>query len=127
MSGSILDDDLTPAPRHAVKFSMTSTSADLEFVLNGKTVRENDIAPQVTLLDYIRGRGLTGAKEGCAEGECGACAVLFVRSGGYESVNSCLVALPAAAGHQVYTVESLADGAGGLAAGGLADAQRDGI
>jgi xanthine dehydrogenase iron-sulfur cluster and FAD-binding subunit A len=46
---------------------MRSASVGTEFVLNGETVRKNGIAPQVTLLDYIRGRGLTGAKEGCAE------------------------------------------------------------
>lgn len=92
---------------------MRFAGAGLEFVLNGEAVRENDISPQVTLLDYIRGRGLTGAKEGCAEGECGACAVLFVTSANkgasYQSVNSCLVPLPAATGCEIYTVESLAE------------------
>lgn len=100
---------------------MRSASAGFEFVLNGQPVRENAIVPQVTLLDYIRGRGLTGAKEGCAEGECGACAVLFVRSSqtgaAYQPVNSCLVPLPAAAGHEIYTVESLAES-------GLCEVQR---
>jgi xanthine dehydrogenase small subunit len=98
------------------------SSAGLEFLLNGNTVRASEPAPQVTLLDFIRGRGLTGAKEGCAEGECGACAVLFVKEscGGasFQSVNSCLVPLPAAAGQEIYTVESLAE------AGQLADVQR---
>ena len=98
------------------------SSAALEFRLNGKTTRASGPAPQVTLLDYIRSCGLTGAKEGCAEGECGACAVLFVGQscGGssYQSVNSCLVPLPAAAGQEIYTVESLAE------AGRLADVQR---
>jgi xanthine dehydrogenase small subunit len=92
---------------------MRSASPGLEFVLNGETVKDNSIAPQVTLLDYIRGRGLTGAKEGCAEGECGACAVLFVQSGAkgasYLPVNSCLIPLPAAAGCEIYTVEALAE------------------
>jgi xanthine dehydrogenase small subunit len=92
---------------------MRSATAGFEFVLNGKTVRENGVAPQVTLLDYIRGRGLTGAKEGCAEGECGACAVLFVSArkdgSSYQPVNSCLVPLPAASGQEIYTVESLAE------------------
>jgi xanthine dehydrogenase small subunit len=95
----------------------------IEFVLNGKMVRESEAAPQVTLLDYIRARGLTGAKEGCAEGECGACAVLFVSPCGenrstYQSVNSCLVPLPAASGREVYTVESLAE------SGALCEVQR---
>jgi xanthine dehydrogenase small subunit len=104
---------------------MRSASAGLQFVLNGESVRENGIAPQVTLLDYIRGRGLTGAKEGCAEGECGACVVLFVTPGtsgkdssAYQPVNSCLVPLPAASGHEVYTVESLAE------SGALCEVQR---
>src|SRR5580693_2756396 len=92
---------------------MRIEGAGLEFVLNGKTVREQGIAPQVTLLDYIRGRGLTGAKEGCAEGECGACAVLFVKpepnGASYQAVNSCLIPIPAVAGHEVCTVESLAE------------------
>ena len=93
---------------------MRSVSRGFEFVLNGETVRENELAPQTTLLDYVRGRGLTGAKEGCAEGECGACAVLFVTPSGktrsaYQPVNSCLVPLPAASGCEVYTVEALAE------------------
>lgn len=85
--------------------------ADFEFTLNGKPVRIDAIAPQTSLLDYIRNRGLTGAKEGCAEGECGACAVLFVNAGPegarYRPVNSCLVPLPMAAGQEVLTVEGL--------------------
>jgi xanthine dehydrogenase small subunit len=103
---------------------MRSVTAGFEFVLNGQTVREHECAPQVSLLDYIRGRGLTGAKEGCAEGECGACAVLFLKSStgtqrsAWQSVNSCLVPLPAAAGQEILTVEALAE------SGRLADVQR---
>ena len=81
-------------------------------MLNGQPVRIEGVAPQTTLLDFIRNRGLTGAKEGCAEGECGACAVLFIRPYGggsrYMPVNSCLVPLPMAAGQEVLTVEALA-------------------
>src|SRR5262249_58219194 len=72
-----------------------------------------DVAPQVTLLDFIRSRGLTGAKEGCAEGECGACAVAMGADergrATYRVVNSCLMFLPTAADREFYTVESLAD------------------
>ena len=93
---------------------MGCTRAGFEFTLNGQPVRIEGVAPQTTLLDYVRGRGLTGSKEGCAEGECGACAVLFVKDSlpgtCYMPVNSCLVPLPMAAGHEVLTVEALASG-----------------
>jgi xanthine dehydrogenase small subunit len=102
---------------------MASSHAEFSFELNGCAARVQGDAPQTTLLDYIRSRGLTGAKEGCAEGECGACAVLFVTqdSSGrtvYQSVNSCLVPLPAAANREVYTSEALCEN------GRLADVQR---
>jgi xanthine dehydrogenase small subunit len=94
----------------------------IEFELNGRTIRARSAWPQMTLLDFLRSEGLTGAKEGCAEGECGACAVALVApdNGGsaYRVVNSCLMFLPMAAGHEIYTVESLAVN------GELADAQR---
>jgi xanthine dehydrogenase small subunit len=82
------------------------------FLLNGRRVSVDGASVQATLLDYIRGQGLTGAKEGCAEGECGACTVVLVtdRAGGseYRAVNSCLMLAPMAAGHEIYTVEALA-------------------
>jgi xanthine dehydrogenase small subunit len=86
--------------------------ADFVFVLNASALPVSGIAPQLTLLDFVRSQGLTGAKEGCAEGECGACAVL-VREQGldgsvYRAVNSCLVPLPAVADREVFTVEALA-------------------
>src|SRR6201996_341012 len=84
------------------------------FLLNSRPVFLQDVGVQATLLDYIRGQGLTGAKEGCAEGECGACTVVLVgdRAGGseYRALNSCLMLAPMAAGHEIYTVEALAAG-----------------
>lgn len=101
---------------------MGPESTTLEFLLNGRPVAVRDVGAQTTLLDTIRARGLTGSKEGCAEGECGACMVLLVadRDGGsvYRAVNSCLMFAPMAAGREVYTVESLAAG------GELCEAQR---
>jgi xanthine dehydrogenase small subunit len=88
--------------------------AAIEFLLNGAPVRVDDPAVHTTLLDFVRARGLTGAKEGCAEGECGACAVALVEPhegrSAYRVVNSCLMFLPMAAGREIYTVEALAAG-----------------
>jgi xanthine dehydrogenase small subunit len=83
------------------------------FRLNGRMVSVEVSSAQQTLLDYLRSAGLTGAKEGCAEGECGTCTVALVKPNGhgseYRPVNSCLMLLPMAAGQEIYTVESLAD------------------
>jgi xanthine dehydrogenase small subunit len=90
---------------------MGSPSSPIEFLLNGRPVSIDHAPPQRTLLDELRARGLTGAKEGCAEGECGACTVVMVARHGdrtaYHAVNSCLMFLPMAAGHELHTVESL--------------------
>jgi xanthine dehydrogenase small subunit len=94
----------------------------IQFVLNGRSVRVDNPPPQMTLLDFVRAQGLTGAKEGCAEGECGACAVAMVEpdeiGSRYRVVNSCLMFLPMASGREIYTVEALA------VDGELRDAQR---
>ena len=83
----------------------------LDITVNGTLVDAGDTPPQTNLLTWLRSRGLTAAKEGCAEGECGACAVLLVRPDGagsrYESVNSCLVTIGALHGVEVVTVEGL--------------------
>src|SRR4051794_30336320 len=84
----------------------------MEFQLNGRSVRTDGFPSHVTLLEYLRHTGLTGTKEGCAEGECGACAVLVVSPDGagsrYRAVNSCLLLLHSLAGQEVHTVEGLA-------------------
>jgi carbon-monoxide dehydrogenase small subunit len=74
--------------------------------LNG-VVREAEASPWKRLLDLLReDLRLTGTKEGCGEGECGACTVLLDG----EPVNSCLVAAAQCDGRTVMTVEGLADG-----------------
>jgi len=101
-------------PRTKVEFPVLlngQSSPVVEFQLNGKSVcAQGDL--HTTLLDFLRAEGLTGAKEGCAEGECGACAVVMVRQSGagsaYCPINSCLMLLPMAAGQEIYSVEALA-------------------
>jgi xanthine dehydrogenase small subunit len=92
---------------------------EMSLVLNGETVQVGDSDHHTTLLQWLRARGLTGSKEGCAEGECGACAVALVRpaAGGgarLDPVNSCLVPLPAVYGQSIVTVEGVAGPAGAL-------------
>ncbi len=86
--------------------------AAVRFSLNGQPVSIAPPTPETTLLDAIRERGLTGAKEGCAEGECGACTVLVVGTQHgqttYRAINSCLMLLPMAADQEIVTVEGLA-------------------
>lgn len=88
--------------------------AELSFQLNGRPVRVSDVDPHTTFLSWLRQAGWVGSKEGCAEGECGACAVLLARPEGQgsrlDAVNGCLLLLPSLAGQEVWTVEGLARG-----------------
>jgi len=87
----------------------------LEFVLNGRPVRVENHSPNTTLLEYLRATGRTGTKEGCAEGDCGACSVAMVEKDSkgknrFRAINSCLVPLPLMAGRTILTVEGVANG-----------------
>ena len=79
--------------------------------VNGEERTMRGVPAWVSTLDWLRGIGLTGAKEGCAEGECGACSVLVVRPDGERSrwtaVNACLVPAVALDGQEVVTSEGL--------------------
>ena len=94
--------------------------SDLRFQLNGRWRTENSISPTTTLLDYLRlNARLTGTKEGCAEGDCGACTVVvgLPQADGrlaWRAVNSCLVLVPQVDGLPVITVEGLAQPDGTL-------------
>ena len=89
----------------------------ISFTLNGELREESSVSPTMTVLDFLREKaGLTGTKEGCAEGDCGACTIVMVRHGSdrLEAVNSCLLAMGQLDGARVVTVEGLAEKGGEL-------------
>ncbi len=85
----------------------------IELTVNGRRVTESRVPPTTTLLAYLRENlQLAGTKEGCAEGDCGACTVAVLdpeAHGGprWRAVNACLVLLPMMHGREVVTVEGL--------------------
>jgi xanthine dehydrogenase small subunit len=84
----------------------------IRFVLDGRVIEEANAAPTTTVLQYLReSLGRTGTKEGCAEGDCGACTVVLgeLESPGvrYRAINSCIRFLPTIDGKELVTVESL--------------------
>lgn len=86
--------------------------SSIRFILNGAIVEAPDAPPTTTLLQHLReGCGLTGTKEGCAEGDCGACTVLVgdLNAGTieYKAVNACIRFLPTVDGKSVLTVEGV--------------------
>ncbi|MCM9077484.1 FAD binding domain-containing protein [Streptomyces spororaveus] len=86
---------------------------EARITVNGKETPISPAAPHTTVLDLLRDRGLTGTKEGCAEGECGACSVLVARPGvnkptDWVAVNACLVPAAALDGQEIITSEGLA-------------------
>jgi xanthine dehydrogenase small subunit len=86
----------------------------LQFLRSGRVVRLNEFLPRTTVLDWLReSERSIGTKEGCAEGDCGACATVVVRERGgrlvYEPVNSCITLLGQLDGAELITVEDLAD------------------
>lgn len=85
---------------------MATNMMTLKFKLNGEKVNIKT-EPHIRLIDLLREKfNLTGTKEGCGVGECGACTVLMNK----EAVNSCLVLAAQVNGSSIETIESLADG-----------------
>jgi xanthine dehydrogenase small subunit len=83
-----------------------------QLVVNGHTRELGEVGGHVTLLEWLRQAGYTGSKEGCAEGECGACSVLVARPDGDErtrwtAINACLVPAAGLDGQEVVTAEGL--------------------
>jgi xanthine dehydrogenase small subunit len=92
---------------------MTSTRDSIEFLLGAALRRLRDVDPTMTVLEWLRGpERLCGSKEGCAEGDCGACTVVLAEPWQgrlrYRAVNACILFLPELDGRQLITVEHLA-------------------
>ncbi|MGB3408881.1 MAG: xanthine dehydrogenase small subunit [Jannaschia sp.] len=81
---------------------------EITFRLNGQDTTVPISDPTVTLLDWLRARGLTGTKEGCNEGDCGACSVIVSTDGSPRALNACILFLPQLHGKAIRTVEGLA-------------------
>jgi len=82
--------------------------------VNGQSRSISDVPLHTTALDFLRGCGLTGCKEGCAEGECGACSVLIARPGlgtstEWVAINACLVPIASLDGQEIVTAEGLGE------------------
>ena len=90
--------------------------SDTTFVLNGRRVELGRTDPAQTLLRWLQRHGSHGTKEGCGDGDCGACTVALVETDAhgraqYRAVNSCLLPVGLLPGREVTTVEALAEGA----------------
>src|SRR5437762_1079319 len=84
----------------------------IKFMLNNELREVSHLPPTTTILQYLRlQERLTGTKEGCAAGDCGACTVIIGEVAGeavrYQAVNACIVFLPMLDGRHVITVEHL--------------------
>jgi xanthine dehydrogenase small subunit len=98
---------------------MPEIAPTIRFVLDGKVVTAHDVAPTTTLLQYLRDTlGRCGTKEGCAEGDCGACTTIIGELCGdrieYRAINSCIRFLPTVDGREIVSAESLQAADGGL-------------
>ena len=92
--------------------AQTMTDGAAQVTVNGRVYPLGGTPVYTTALDFIRDRGLTAAKEGCAEGECGACAVMVARPDGdfatqWTAINACLVPIASFDGQEIVTAEGL--------------------
>ena len=87
---------------------------EIEFILNDELIKINNIDTNVSVLNYLRiDKRLTGTKEGCASGDCGACTAIIAELKNnkleYKAVNTCIMFLYSLHGKQLITVEHLSN------------------
>ncbi|AQS49109.1 xanthine dehydrogenase small subunit [Thioclava nitratireducens] len=87
---------------------------EITFLLNGETRTVAITDPTQSVLDWLRAEGLTGTKEGCNEGDCGACSVIVTDADGAKPLNACLMMMPHLHGRALRTVEGVAGPKGEL-------------
>ncbi|KAJ5101710.1 FAD-binding type 2 protein [Penicillium alfredii] len=115
MAPGILETNSAVAVEKATTLSELTAEWDdtIRFYLNGTKVAVDSVNPEVTLLEYLRGIGLTGTKLGCAEGGCGACTVVVshinptTKKIYHASVNACIAPLVSVDGKHIITVEGI--------------------
>ncbi|EAW10559.1 putative xanthine dehydrogenase HxA [Aspergillus clavatus NRRL 1] len=113
--GILASPDIVETPSKAVSLAQLTENWDdtIRFYLNGTKVTLDSVNPELTLLEYLRGIGLTGTKLGCAEGGCGACTVVIshinptTKKLYHASVNACLAPVISVDGKHVMTVEGI--------------------
>jgi xanthine dehydrogenase small subunit len=90
---------------------------EIRLTVNGRSETVSGVAPHTTVLNWLRSRGMTATKEGCAEGDCGACTVMLgtpKAEGGFDwrASCSCILVVPQLDGHALITAEGLKDAEG---------------
>lgn len=104
-----------PGPIRRTGVARTMANSSIRFVLDGDVIEIDDVNPTRTVLQFLReDLRRTGTKEGCAEGDCGACTVVVAEVNSddddlsLKAINSCIQFLPTLDGKELITVESLA-------------------
>ncbi|KXT17909.1 hypothetical protein AC579_5933 [Pseudocercospora musae] len=115
MAPGLIEPQPAVEPVQQVSLSSLTQQYDdcLRFYLNGTKIVLDEADPEITLLEYLRGVGLTGTKLGCAEGGCGACTVVVSQYNPttkkiyHASINACIAPLVSVDGKHVITVEGI--------------------